>query len=383
MDNFVEGVLLLDDGTFYKSLTLMPQNVSGSKVFGEICFNTAFTGYQEIVSDPSYRGQIIVYTFTHIGNVGCNENDVESISYMSEFKNAKAMVVRNLPTNYSNHRGVQNLFDFCKQNQITLFIGADTRAITKKITSKTLRHGNAVIACNVNEGNIKQLYDELLLKPSMNGAELTFDIYPKPPRFFENGKISNSITKRDWAKNLAVIDFGIKENILNLLEQNDFDIQIFPHDVSFSELENFDAYFLSNGPGDPRPTYSGCKTLIDAIVKSKKPVFGICLGHQMLSLSLGLAIEKMPQGHRGANQPVKNFKTGLVEITSQNHGFAVSEKSPIPPHITITHRSLFDGVIEGFETKDGKILSIQYHPESSPGPHDSRYLFTQFRAMVG
>jgi len=377
-----DGVLLLDNGICFEGLVLSQD--SNQNCFGEICFNTSVTGYQEILSDPSYYGQIIVYTFPHIGNVGCNFEDIESFKYLSQRLQPKGIVLRNLPTNYSNHRGMQSLLEFCLKNNFVVFIGSDTRFVTQQISLKNLKNGNAVIAPRKlgDESAIFEIYKKLLDQKSMDGMELSANVYEKNPNdFFENGKFSNSITKRDWARNLAVIDFGIKENILKLLEEVGFDIHVFPHDVDYKDIKNFDAFFLSNGPGDPRETYKICKNTVDAITKSKKPTFGICLGHQILALSLGCNIIKMPQGHRGANQPVKNLISGLIEITSQNHGFAICEKS-IPSDIIITHVSLFDGVIEGFTNRAKNIIAIQYHPESSPGPHDSRYLFKQFKDIV-
>ena len=383
IDDFKKGILMLDDGTVYSGYVLKNCN---KNYFGEICFNTATTGYQEIATDPSYCKQIIVYTFPHIGNVGCNNEDIESVKYLLQSKHNILLVVRNLPTNQSNYRAAESLVNFCLKNNIIIFADVDTRAITKKITSKSLKLGNAAISPidlsskdSVNE--VKDLFALLKQQPDMNGAEIAGIVYEKKQEFFENGKFTNSITKRDWARNLAVIDFGIKENILKLLEQSDFDIHIFPHDVDYKTIQNFDAFFLSNGPGDPRATYFLCKDTVRSILDSKKPVFGICLGHQILAIASGLRIEKMPQGHRGANQPVKNLQTNLVEITSQNHGFVVCD-SDIPSDIIITHRSLFDGVIQGFSNKSGTVIGIQYHPESSPGPHDSRYLFKKFRSVV-
>ena len=381
---FTDGLLLLDNGCFYSGQYLG----SGIDCFGEICFNTSTTGYQEVVTDPSYNGQIIVFTFVHIGNVGCNNEDVESVIYLAKNSKPKGIVVRNVPSDFSNHRGMQSLMDFCLQNNITLFAGADTRALTQTIRDKKLTKGNAMIMqlnCPLQQALhddglvVKEAFERLKKHPSMEAAELTSDVCNKKSIFFEGGKYSTEITKRDWAQNLAVVDFGIKENILKLLEQNDFDIQVFSNDVKFEAIQCFDAFFLSNGPGDPRETFKIAGPTIAAILASGKPVFGICLGHQLLALALGMQVEKLPQGHRGANHPVLNLQNGKVEITSQNHGFAVVANS-LPSSVEVTHVSLFDGVIEGFKTKSGSVMAVQYHPESSPGPHDSRYLFSQFRA---
>ena len=382
-NQFNQAILMLDDGSFYSGLCL-----GNNDCFGEICFNTSMSGYQEVITDPSYNKQIIVFTFVHIGNVGCNDFDIESTNYKSQNSMPKGVVVRNAPSDFSNHRAMQSLANFCLQNNIALFVDCDTRAITQKIREKKLTKGNAVISkidCSSlqkigeNSKQIKDLQIKLNEHPSMNNMELSADVCNKQRVFFEDGKYSQTITKRDWAKNIAVIDFGVKENILRLLEQHDFDIEVFPNNVSFEDIKGFDAFFLSNGPGDPRETFKIAGPTISSIVSSGKPVFGICLGHQMLAIALGMRVEKLPQGHRGANHPVLNLKNGRVEITSQNHGFAVMDSS-LPSNVEITHLSLFDGVVEGFKTKQGNVTAIQYHPESSPGPHDSLYLFKEFRA---
>lgn len=371
------AVLLLADGTVFYGYGIGKQGT----ITGEICFNTAMTGYQEVLTDPSYSGQVVVFTFPHIGNVGVNEEDKESLTY-----GANGLVVRERITSPSNYRASDHLQVWLEEKDITGICGVDTRALTRK----TRLHGaqNCLIAF-AQDGILPAqdtLMQQLKAVPSLNGLELACGVTASSSYEWKQ-------TRWEWDKgygdlsapkhHVVAIDFGEKLNILRSLASRGCKVSVVPAKTSAKEILALkpDGIFLSNGPGDPAATgLYALRTLRD-LIASGVPIFGICLGHQLLALAMGAKTEKMHQGHRGANHPVKNLLTGAVEITSQNHGFVVNQNS-IPPEVEITHISLFDGTVEGLRHKDKPVFSVQYHPESSPGPHDSLYLFDRFVEMM-
>jgi carbamoyl-phosphate synthase small subunit len=324
----------------------------------EVCFNTSMTGYQEIMTDPSYLGQVVVFTSTHIGNTGCNSVDLESNLCV------KGIICRERPTIASNYRGELDFEKWCVEHNAFIFYGIDTRDLVEKIRNKEV--GTGVVAHN--------LEDALMVNQKQ------FDTESQDLASLACGNEVRIISGK--GKRIAVIDCGIKENIVNCLKQQDFSLVIYPCKVVKEYLEEIlsaDGLVLSNGPGDPRATFNNVSDL-DRVVKgfatSGKPILGICLGHQILSIIYGIEVGRMPQGHRGGNQPVIDVN-GKVHITSQNHGFC-AYKSDLADERYI---SLFDGVIEGWNFRDKKIISVQYHPEASPGPRDSRYMFEEFKKM--
>ena len=344
------------------------------QTYGEICFNTAMTGYQEVLTDPSYAGQIITFTFPHIGNIGCNAEDNES----ADKPTAAGLILREDITNPSNWRAEAHLNDWLIERGITGICGVDTRAITRQVREKGAV--NVAIA-HVEMGeeiDLEALVELAKAHPDLSGAELA-----------EAGSTAEIINWDEglWRKDacpakykIAAIDYGIKGNILRNLRNVGFSVELFPAKTTSAEIlaSNPDGIFLSNGPGDPAATAEYAVPVIKELIASGKPIFGICMGHQLLATALGCKTEKMHQGHRGANHPVQDLETRKVEITSQNHGFVVSEN--LPDGVEVTHRSLFDGTIAGI--KGGECFSVQYHPEASPGPHDSSYLFERFLAAV-
>lgn len=377
-------------------------------VFGEVCFNTAMSGYQEILTDPSYAGQIITFTFPHIGNVGCNDEDIESSvvsSQLSDFsqtlatenwqlatvKGASGLILRENITEPSNYRSMQHLNDWLIARGIIGISGIDTRALTRRIRKQgavnvAIVSGQLPVAsCQIEEA-IKTLK----AMPSLAGMEFAADASCSEPYEWnqrrwslEEGYNRNSQLATRNCLHIVAIDYGAKLNILRSFASLDCRITVVPATTSAQTILDMkpDGVFLSNGPGDPAATGVYAIPVIQDILDAKLPLFGICLGHQMLALALGARTEKMHQGHRGANHPIKHLAHGTVEITSQNHGFVVSDES-LPSAIEVTHRSLFDGTIAGIRSKEHPAFAVQYHPESSPGPHDSRYLFEQFVQMM-
>ena len=339
------------------------------EVFGEICFNVSMTGYQEILTDPSYYGQIIVFTFPHIGIVGCNDKDNESKQVY-----CSGIVIRELPTDATNYISQTSLNNWLIDQNVSGISNIDTRAITRKIRDKG---AVASVICPFEKGqtiDLNKIYKKISNKETLLGKELTSDITTK--KVYQIKQNSNKY-------HVVVIDYGVKKNILNCLSDVGFNLTVVPSTFSFEEIMKLkpDGIFLSNGPGDPFATFELTGDTIRKLIKSKTPVFGICLGNQLIALACGLSTLKLHKGHRGSNHPVKNLNTGLVEITTQNHGFCVS-KEVVPQDIDITHESLFDHTIEGIRKKDGLVFGLQYHPEASPGPHDSHYLFKEFYQMV-
>ncbi len=347
---------------------------------GELCFNTSQTGYQEILTDPSYAKQIITFTFPHIGIVGTNDLDVESGKIYA------CGCVINQPSNYnSNWRSKEDLNFFFTQNDIPCITNIDTRQITRLLASK-----GAMKAAIVNFGNncdIEKIKIEIADWKGLENLDLA-NIVSTKNSYSNNESIWNN-KKNTFIKNenshykISCLDYGIKRNILRNLNNINLSPTILPANSSIDDVleTDPDGVFLSNGPGDPYATGSIVIPTIKEIIKRKIPIFGICLGHQILSLALGAKTKKMFQGHRGGNHPVKNLDTSIVEITSQNHGFEV-DRSSLPKDVLETHISLFDGTNEGIKHKSLPIFSVQYHPEASPGPHDSHYLFKNFYSLV-
>jgi carbamoyl-phosphate synthase small subunit len=352
------AVLLLSDGTIFHGKSI---GISGT-TFGEVCFNTGMTGYQEIFTDPSYFGQIMVATNPHIGNYGVNDNDVESDNVK-----ISGLVCKNFSFNYSRADSSGSLEDyFIKQNLICIS-DVDTRALVSYI-----RDNGAMNAVICTDGTpIDELKITLSNVPEMKGLELASKVSTKVPYFFGDENATYKI---------SALDLGIKTNILRNLAKRDCYIKVFPYTASYTDLSEFnpDGYFLSNGPGDPEPLDNAIQVAKD-ILSNNKPLFGICLGHQVIGLAHGISTYKMFNGHRGINHPVKNLLSGKGEITSQNHGFAVNkEELEANDSLEITHIHLNDGTVAGMRVKDKNCFSVQYHPEASPGPHDSSYLFDQF-----
>ncbi len=367
-------ILLLDDGTYF----LGEGAGNFGDVLGEVCFNTSITGYQEILTDPSYFSQIINFTFPHIGIVGTN-----LIDYESDKIYASGCIINNSLTYPSNYRSELDFDSWLKKNKKVCITGIDTRVLTKKIRDSGVCKALIHFPKNGKFEKLINLNIKLKSFPKMDNLDLASEVSTKKIYKWNKGKKSNLNIKNLPKKFIGVIDFGIKKNILNLLESFGYQIVIFPLNYSIQKLISLKpvGIFLSNGPGDPLATYKKFKENLKQIKKFDKPVFGICLGHQILSLIYDAKTEKMHHGHRGANHPIKNQKNGKVEITVQNHGFVVSKKK-FPTTLEITHSSLFDGTIAGLKVKKKPFFSVQYHPESSPGPHDSRYLFNEFIRLI-
>jgi carbamoyl-phosphate synthase small subunit len=348
---------------------------------GEVCFNTAMTGYQEVMTDPSYAGQIINFTFPHIGNVGTNPEDVEALN-----PHALGAIVRQDVTNPSNFRSTQHFDAWMKANGRIGISGVDTRALTRLI--RVAGAPNAVIAHSVSgDFDVPALLARAKAWAGLEGMDLAKDVTTLQTYGWDQGlwKLGSGYAEpAKGSKKVVAIDYGIKHNILRNLVDVGCDVTIVSATATFEEIMAHapDGLFLSNGPGDPAATGVYAVPVIKQWLDTKKPLFGICLGHQMLGLAVGARTEKMHQGHRGANHPVKRLSDGAVEITSMNHGFAV-DADTLPANAKATHISLFDGSNCGFELADQPAFSVQYHPEASPGPQDSHYLFEKFAGMMG
>lgn len=352
------AILLLSDGTIFHGKSI---GISGT-TFGEVCFNTGMTGYQEIFTDPSYFGQLMIATNAHIGNYGVNENEVESDGIK-----ISGLVCKNFSFNYSRADASESLEDyFIKQNLICIS-DVDTRALVSYI-----RDNGAMNAVICTDGtSVEDLKKSLANVPDMKGLELASKVSTKEAYYYGDENATYKV---------SALDLGIKTNILRNLAKRDCYIKVFPFDSTYSDLASFspDGFFLSNGPGDPEPL-SGAIQVAKEILENNKPLFGICLGHQVIGLANGISTYKMFNGHRGINHPVKNLISGKGEITSQNHGFAVNkEELENNSDMEITHVHLNDGTVAGMKMKHKNCFSVQYHPEASPGPHDSSYLFDQF-----
>jgi carbamoyl-phosphate synthase small subunit len=350
---------------------------------GEVCFNTAMTGYQEVMTDPSYAGQIINFTFPHIGNVGCNPQDFEANS-----AHALGAIVARDVTEPSNFRSTQPFDDWMKAQGRIGISGVDTRALTRLI--REAGAPNAVIA-HAADGvfDVAALLAQAQSWPGLEGMDLakavtTPESYAWDAGLWTLAEVGEGAAQRDSKSKVVVIDYGIKQNILRNLVDVGCEVIVVPSDTDFDRIiaHKPDGLFLSNGPGDPAATGVYAVPVIQQWLATKKPLFGICLGHQLLALAVGARTEKMHQGHRGANHPVKRLSDGAVEITSMNHGFAV-DAATLPANAKATHISLFDGSNCGFELIDQPAFSVQYHPEASPGPMDSHYLFEKFAGLMG
>jgi len=352
-----KAILLLADGTIFEGKSI---GIDGTS-FGEICYNTGMTGYQEIFTDPSYFGQLMLATNAHIGNYGVNDNEVESDSIK-----ISGLVCKNFSFNYSRHNAQGSLDNYFEKEKIIAISDVDTRAVVRYIRDKGAM--NAVIS---TETDLNILKEQLKAVPNMNGLELASKVSTKEPYFFGDENASYKI---------SALDIGIKKNILRNLANRGCYIKVFPYNATFEEMNAFnpDGFFLSNGPGDPEPLKEA-QELAKEIIKRDLPLFGICLGHQIIALANGISTYKMHNGHRGINHPVKNVITGKGEVTSQNHGFVVKrEEVENHPDFEVTHIHLNDDTLAGMRMKNKNCFSVQYHPEASPGPHDSSYLFDQF-----
>lgn len=354
--------LLLQDGTLLKGISFGAKGTSG----GEICFNTGMTGYQEVFTDPSYTGQVLIMNNAYIGNYGVKKEDVESSSVK-----IKGLICKNISHRYSRMTADEGLEEYLIQNNIVAISDVDTRALVQHIRSKGAM--NCIISTEI--GDEAALRAELAKVPDMAGLELSSQVSTKEPY---------TIGSPNAPIRIAVMDFGVKQHILQCLADRNAYMKVFPAKTELSTLLEFrpNGYFISNGPGDPASMDYAVKT-VRQILETKKPFFGICLGHQLLARANDIPTFKMHHGHRGLNHPVKNLMTGKSEITTQNHGFGVDPNAlKDHPYIEVTHVNLNDGSIEGIRLKNKPAFSVQYHPESTPGPHDSRYLFDDFIAMI-
>jgi len=358
-----KALILLTDGTIFYGKAVGGRE--GTAV-GEVCFNTGMTGYQEIFTDPSYYGQLMVTTNAHIGNYGAHEDEVES-----ESVKIAGLICKNFSYEYSRPDAKMSLLEFLDQNNLLAISDVDTRALVSYIRDNGAM--NALISTKVDD--IDALKEELKQVPSMEGLELSSKVSTKEPYFYgdENAEFK-----------ISALDIGIKKNILRNLAKRGAYIKVFPYNSSYSDMKewNPDGYFISNGPGDPEPLTDAVAATKEMIA-SDKPLFGICLGHQVLALANGVSTYKMHNGHRGINHPILNLVTGKGEITSQNHGFAINrEETEAHPELEITHTHLNDQTVAGIKMKNKDVFSVQYHPEASPGPHDADYLFDQFFELI-
>ena len=371
--HFSPGILVLENKTVFRGIGIGYQGTAT----GEVCFNTSITGYQEIISDPSYAGQIINFTFPHIGNVGTNEEDHESNKIWT-----RGVIFNSEITNPSNYRSLKNLDIWLKKNKIVGITGLDTRSLTNFIRDTGAPKGT--ISNNKNgKFNINKLLNLSTKWSGLNNLDLAKIVTTKKKyvwqgyKTWKKGKGFEKNNKKIFK--IIAIDYGIKKNILRYFSDFNCKVTVVPCTLSTSEILKMkpDGIFLSNGPGDPAATGKYAIKIIQKLIKENIPIFGICLGHQILALALNAKTKKMKLGHRGANHPVKNLLNKKVEITSQNHGFEILKES-LPKNVEITHKSLFDNCIEGIKLKNKPVFSVQYHPESNPGPQDSVYLFKQF-----
>jgi carbamoyl-phosphate synthase small subunit len=375
------GLLVLASGEVVKGFGV---GAIGSAV-GEVCFNTAMTGYEEILTDPSYSGQIVTFTFPHIGNVGANDEDIETVD-LDNSAGALGAIFAAPVTDPSNHRAQKHLADWLAARKIIGLYGVDTRALTALIRDKGMP--NAVIAHSPDGMfDIEALQAQAKAWPGIDGMDLVPTVGTKQNFDWRQtcwrlgagyGERSNPAKFR-----VVAIDYGVKRNILRLLAEAGCEVLVAPATATAKEIMSLqpDGVFLSNGPGDPAETGKYATPVIRELLERKVPMFGICLGHQMMALAVGAKTQKMPQGHHGANHPVKDFATGKVEIVSMNHGFAV-DRETLPANVKETHRSLFDGSNCGIALTDRPAFSVQHHPEASPGPQDSHYLFGRFLDMM-
>ena len=367
------AILVLQNGKFFKGIGL---GYKGT-VTGEVCFNTSFTGYQEIISDPSYADQIINFTFPHVGNVGTNKEDHESDKIWT-----KGVIINTEITSPSNYRSLKHLDEWLKKNKIVGITGIDTRNLTNFIRDKGAPKGT-ISFLKKDFLNLKKLLKTTQKWSGLKDLDLAQKVTTKKNYVWNDFKTwkkgDGFLKNKKKILHVIAIDYGVKKNILRYFSDFNCKVTIVSCKTSAVDIlkEKPNGVFLSNGPGDPSATGKYAIPIIRELIKNKLPIFGICLGHQLLALTLGAKTEKMKLGHRGANHPVKNLIDGSVEITSQNHGFEVIKKN-LPKNVKITHQSLFDNSIEGIQLKNKPVFSVQYHPESNPGPQDSVYLFKKF-----
>jgi len=375
-DPSATAALVLADGTVFWGRGV---GAEGRRV-GEVCFNTSITGYQEILTDPSYAGQIITFTFPHIGNVGANAEDIESTTPA-----ARGLVLAADITEPSNFRSLHHLDDWLKANDLAGIAGVDTRRLTRHLRDGGAQAG-ALAHTRAGAIDIAALRAEAQAWPGLEGMDLAKDVTCTQTYAWDETRWrlgEGYGTQEKPRRHVVAVDYGAKRNILRCLASAGCRVTVVPATASASDVLRHqpDGVFLSNGPGDPAATGSYAVPAIQGMLAAGVPIFGICLGHQMLALALGARTEKMHFGHRGANHPVKDLETGKVEITSQNHGFVVVADS-LPAGVRATHVSLFDGTLEGFALDGKPVFAVQYHPEASPGPQDSHYLFDRFVAMI-
>jgi len=375
------AAIVLADGTVIWGQGI---GAAGTRV-GEVCFNTSMTGYQEILTDPSYAGQIITFTFPHIGNVGANPEDIETTTPA-----ARGLVIKAAITEPANWRAAQHLDAWLKSYDMVGIAGVDTRRLTRLIRDAGAPNGVIVHQPNAVKKpeliDIPALLEQARAWPGLEGMDLAKDVSCRQTYSWDEAAwtLGAGYATQDKPRHHVVaVDYGAKRNILRCLAAAGCKVTVVPATATAEDILRHkpDGVFLSNGPGDPAATGTYAVPVIQKIIESGKPMFGICLGHQMLGLALGAKTKKLPLGHRGANQPVKDLETGKVEITSQNHGFAVMEDS-LPKGVKATHISLFDGVLEGLRVEGKPVFSVQYHPEASPGPQDSHYLFERFVKLM-
>jgi carbamoyl-phosphate synthase small subunit len=375
--------LALEDGTIFQGSSFGAEG----EVDGEVCFNTSMTGYQEILTDPSYRGQIVTMTYPQIGNYGVNDEDVESSR-----PHLAGFAVRELSRRHSNFRAAGSLEDYLKQWGIVAIEGIDTRALVRRTRTQGAMKG-VLSTVDLDDDSLRA---KALASPGLVGRDLVREVIPsgerawneslspwaslEPEHLISSHRRQPSTLTAD-SPHVVAIDYGMKWNIARHLVNSGCRVTVVPGTASSDEIlaRHPQGVFLSNGPGDPEPVDYAIRAIREML--GRVPIFGICLGHQLLALACGARTFKMKFGHRGSNQPVRNLQSGIVEITSQNHGFAVEEAS-LPAELEVTHRSLNDATIEGLRHKEHPAFSVQYHPEASAGPHDSRYLFGQFREMM-
>lgn len=371
------AVLALADGTVYWGKGIGKPGTTG----GEVCFNTSMTGYQEIMTDPSYAGQIVTFTFPHIGNVGANAADHET-----ETSFAKGLILRADITSPSNHRSDAHFNEWLVEQGLTGICGLDTRALTRHLRDKGSQNG-IIHFFGAEKISLDDVKAQAKALPDMNGLDVAKTVSTKNIYAWTEGtwnaQTDKFVTPASVFAHVVVVDYGVKRNILRCLCAQGLRLTVVPCDTSAEDILALhpDGIFLSNGPGDPAATGVYAVPVIQKLLKSGLPLFGICLGHQMLAIALGGKTGKLPFGHRGANHPVKDLETGKVEITSQNHGFHVLPEA-LPDGAQVTHISLFDGTNEGLRVKGRPVFSVQYHPEASPGPQDSQYLFARFTALL-
>ncbi len=375
MSNHPCAVLVLADGTVFHGCAIGAMGITS----GEVAFNTAMTGYQEILTDPSYCRQIITLTYPHIGNTGTNKEDTESIS--TGAVHAAGLVIRDSPLMYSNWHSNQSLPDFLKQHGVVAIADIDTRKLTR-----ILREKGALAGCIMaGEVDVDEALRQACAFPGLEGMDLARIVSCDHVQEFDEGEwtVENGYRAADTGRwKVAVLDFGVKRAILRKLVERGCRVKIYPAQTTASELlaDQPDGILLSNGPGDPQACDYAIATT-RALLTQKIPLFGICLGHQVVALAIGAQTVKMKFGHHGANHPVQDIDTGRVMITSQNHGFAVAAES-LPSHVRVTHKSLFDGSLQGFELSGSPAFCFQGHPEASPGPHDVDYLFDRFISSI-